>query len=91
MDDDSVDLTIMRRRPGATVRSVRLDVQLKATYTDCVSGDHIAYPLPIRNYDDLRPSNVAAPRILVVVTMHPDAGRRLVHTEDNLAFHRCGY
>ena len=91
VDDDSVDLTIMRRRPGTTVRSVRLDVQLKATYTDCVRADHIVYPLSIKNYDDLRPSNVAAPRILVVVTMHPEAGRWLLHTEDNLALHRCGY
>jgi len=91
VDDDSVDLTLMRRRIGSTIRSPRLDVQLKATYTDCIDADHISYPLPIKNYDDLRPTNLAVPRILVVVTMNADAGQWLLHSEANLALYKCGY
>ena len=91
VDDDSIDLILKRRREGTRIRSQQLDIQLKSTYTDCVKADHIAYSLKIKNYNDLRPLNVAVARILVIVTMYPEAGNWLDHTEDNLRLFKCGY
>ena len=67
VDDDSVDLTLgATRRHGATRKAPRLDVQVKCTETDDGSGDTLAYPLPLKNYDDLRVEEVHVPHILVV-------------------------
>jgi hypothetical protein len=73
VDDDSIDLILKRRREGTKIRSQQLDIQLKSTYTDCVKADHIAYPLKIKNYNDLRIINVAVARVLVIVIMNPEA------------------
>lgn len=91
VDDDSIDLILKRRREGTKIRSQQLDIQLKSTYTDCVKTDHVAYSLKIKYYNDLRPINVAVARVLVIVTMNPEAGNWLDHTEDNLSLFKCGY
>lgn len=91
VDDDSIDLILKRKREGTRIRSQQLDIQLKATYTDCLKEHHVAYPLKIKNYNELRPTNVAVARILVIVTMNPEAGDWLEHTEDNLSLFKCGY
>ena len=91
VDDDSIDLILKRRREGTKIRSQQLDIQLKSTYTDCVKADHVAYPLEIKNYNDLRLINVAVARVLVIVTMNPEAGNWLDHTEDSLSLFKCGY
>lgn len=49
VDDDSVDGIIMAdfgRRP-------RLEIQAKATSQDMSSGDHIRFPLKVKNYNEL--------------------------------------
>jgi hypothetical protein len=91
VDNDSIDLILKRKREGTKIRSQQLDIQLKSTYTDCVRADHIAYSLKIKNYNELRPLNVAVARVLVIVTMNPEAGNWLDHTEDNLSLFKCGY
>lgn len=91
VDDDSVDLTLRKRTVNTPVRSPKLDIQLKATYADCVNDTHLAYPLSIKNYDELRADNYVVPRILVVVHMKPQIEDWLLHSEGNLALHRCGY
>jgi hypothetical protein len=91
VDDDSIDLILKRKRPGTAVRSPQLDIQLKATYTDCIREGHISYPLSIKNYDEFRPVNVAVPRILVVVAMNPEAGAWIEHSQESLSLRKCGY
>lgn len=49
VDDDSIDLILKRKREGTRIRSQQLDIQLKATYTDCLKENHVAYPLKIKN------------------------------------------
>lgn len=92
VDDDSVDLSLSDRGAGGTTRSPRLELQLKSTSRiDLLHEDHIAFPLPVKNYDDLRPDNLLVPRILVVVFLPEDLDHWIVHTEDQMALRRCGY
>jgi hypothetical protein len=91
VDNDSVDLTLYRRSPGTPVRSPRLDLQLKATGADCIHDNDVAFPLSLKNYDDLRPTDVAVPRMLVVVAMPAEIQEWMEHDEERLALRRCGY
>jgi len=91
VDDDSIDLTLKRRTVGTPRRSPRLDLQIKATTDDCIRDDHIAFPLSIKNYDDLRDETVAAPRILVVVVVPPEVQDWTTHSEEQLILCRCAY
>lgn len=67
VDDDSVDLGIAMRGGRGTVRSPRLEVQLKCTAAPNWQSDLMRFPLKRKNYDDLRVDNVLAPRMLIVV------------------------
>jgi hypothetical protein len=64
-DDDSVDWTLSCRlsfRP-------KIDVQVKTWIGDDHATDPIKYPLKAKNYNDLVPTDLMAPRILVLVTI----------------------
>jgi hypothetical protein len=91
IDNDSVDLTLMRRTTTTAVRSPKLDVQLKTTALDVVKNGHIAFPLSMKNYDELRPTNLSVPRILVVVLVPQDVHEWTAHSEAELALRRCSY
>jgi hypothetical protein len=91
VDDDSVDLGIANRGGNGTTRSPRLELQLKCTDQDIV-GDHtVDFPLKLKNYNDLRPTNVMVPRILVVVTVPRNVNEWTVHAETELLLRHCGY
>jgi len=70
--------------------SPRLEVQLKATSVDCLRETHLAFPLPLKNYDDLRQSTLV-PRILVILLLPADAQQWVTQSEDELIARRCAY
>ena len=91
VDDDSVDLGIARRGGAGTVRSPRLELQLKCHAAPTPGEPTFGFPLKLKNYDDLRDDRVQVSRILVVVLV-PDAPEDwLDHSEAQLALRRCGY
>ena len=90
-DDDSVDLLFQQRGGGGKVRSPRLEAQLKCTEIAIVHDDHIAYPIKIKNYEDLRSKDLLVPRILIVVTVPDNLNDWLNHSEGELAVRKCGY
>jgi hypothetical protein len=45
----------------------------------------------MKNYNELRATNVSISRLLVVVVVPPDLGDWTLHSEDELALRRCGY
>src|SRR5713226_3133366 len=90
-DDDSVDWGIGARGGKGTIRSPRVELQLKCTSRDVVKEDRIAFPLPMKNYDELRSDDYQVPRILVVVIVPGAVGEWLTQSESALALHRCGY
>lgn len=86
VDDDSVDGIILSRigkRP-------RLEFQLKATGQEVLRDDHVAFPLPLKNYDDLRIETIT-PRLLIVVVMPGNKDEWLDQSEDALCLRRCAY
>ncbi|MBF0614325.1 MAG: DUF4365 domain-containing protein [Magnetococcales bacterium] len=92
VDDDSVDLTIAARGGKGTVRSPRLDIQLKCTANAAIDeGKTFSFPLKIKNYDDLRDEQVMVPRVLVVVRVPDDVAEWSEVAEDQLLLRHCGY
>ena len=91
VDDDSIDLIFQRRGGGGIVRSPRVEAQVKCTDAASINPAHVAYPLKLKNYDELRPVDVLVPRILIVVIVPTILGDWLNHSEQELAMRRCGY
>ena len=91
VDDDSVDLTLHQTGGRGTVRSPKLDLQLKCKAMVTPLEDEFPHSIKLKNYDDLRDETVLVPRILVVVLVPDDPADWLGHTEVELALRRCGY
>jgi hypothetical protein len=91
-DDDSVDVTIASRGGGGSVRSPKVDVQLKC-HMGQLSGDPFSYALKLKNYEDLSPpmTEFQVPRILVVVIVPDDVGAWATHTPESLILQHCAY
>lgn len=85
-DTDSVDGILMSdqgRRP-------RVDFQAKSTTRDLLRGDSIHFPLPVKNYNELR-ADTMVPRILVVLLMPADAEEWLAQSAEELCLRHCAY
>lgn len=91
VDDDSVDISIHQRGTNGTVRSPQLDLQVKATAVPTTMEDRIAFPLKMKNYDDLRPENLMVPRLLVLVLVPENPAEWIEHTDEEMVMRRCGY
>lgn len=91
VDDDSVDIVFQSKGyVGCTFRSPQIQIQLKCTSQSLVDGDVIKFPLPIKNYEDLRGDNVIAPRYLAVLLVPEDIAEWVQHNEDHIAlFNSC--
>lgn len=93
VDDDSVDVVLAasgRVHHKAMLRSPRLEVQLKATAQDLLRAEHLAFPLPLKNYNDLRDRSMI-PRLLVVLHLPSNLDEWLEQTEDYMISRRCAY
>ncbi len=71
-DEDSVDWFLHVRGPYGKFRSPSFGVQLKASSL-AFRNDTIAYPLKLKNYDDLRAQGFLVPRVLILVHL-PEKG-----------------
>jgi len=91
VDDDSIDIGISARGPVGSVRSPKLDVQLKCTADGILSSDYLTYQIKLKNYDDLRQGDYQNPRILVVVTVPEDVADWLTQTDKRPVLSHCGY
>ena len=93
VDHDSVDIVIGARgfvNEHAITHSPKIEVQLKATSAPGLKNDHLAFPLPLKNYNDLRlPS--CLPRYLFVLHLPPEEGRWLEVLEDGMISRSCAY
>jgi hypothetical protein len=93
VDEDSVDLMLSQRGGRGTIRSPRLEIQLKCTEKEAILGEDGTFPfsIPRKNYDDLRDITLHVPRILVVVFVPADVEDWLSQKEEELVMRRCGY
>ena len=86
VDRDSVD-GVLR---GDTGRRPRIEFQAKATSQNVLRESHLAFPLPITNYNQLRINSIL-PRILIVVLMPVEETQWLKQTTDELCLRHCAY
>jgi hypothetical protein len=92
VDDDSIDIGFCRKGGSGTIRSPRLEAQLKCTSADILKDDYLHFSLIKKNYDDLRIENVHVPRILIVVLVPGVILDCIEHTkEDAVVLRKCGY
>jgi Domain of unknown function (DUF4365) len=91
-DNDSIDAYIVGHGPvKGKGYSPRLGVQLKCTARLHPKDGALAYPLPIKNYDDLRRTETNAARVLVVVCVPDGWQARVQWTPEELRLARCAY
>ncbi len=85
-DVDSVDGIIL----STTGRRPKIDFQAKATTQDMLRHGMVHFPLPVKNYNDLRAETIS-PRILVVFLMPSDSHDWTAQTEEELCIRYCAY
>ena len=86
VDRDSVDGTLKAdfgKRP-------RIEFQAKATARDVVRQSYIHFPLPVKNYNDLR-GEAINPRILIVLIMPEEIREWVTQTDEELCLRNCAY
>lgn len=59
VDDDSIDFSIKTKNYIGVFSRPVLDIQLKCYRTAAINSEKFAYPLKIKNYNDLRITNVS--------------------------------
>lgn len=91
VDDDSVDLELsIKDIPKARYSRGRLDLQLKSTSDFKITNGEFSFPLPIKNYNDLR-AKVVYPRILVVLLLPALLQEWSKQTQKYLSIRYCAY
>lgn len=93
VDDDSVDLILSKKGGGTVFRSPRLEIQVKCAdqTTLQITPTNIHFPLKLKNYDELRSTDLLVPRILLVVLVPNILTDWLNWTSQELALRRAGY
>lgn len=89
-DDDSVDAVLSARGLVGKVRSPSLRVQLKCTACSR-HAPPTSFPLPLKNYNDMRPTDLQVPHLLVVLEVPDDLAWWTRQRADYLALRRCAY
>jgi hypothetical protein len=93
VDVDSVELIISasgKVNERSVTRSPRLAVQLKASSSLKLQSEHLVFPLPIKNYDNLR-REMLVPSILVVLVLPKNPSHWLETTEECMISRNCAY
>lgn len=89
-DYQSVDLTVESNQSGTRVEHPRLELQLKSTSLDDGHGEHLSYPLALKNYNDLRKKTLV-PRLLVIISVKSNIPREWLSEEpETLILHGKG-
>lgn len=91
VDDDSVDISIGRSGGNGTIRSPKCDIQLKCTSQDVIKDEVIHFALPLKNYNDLRDTDLHVPKILVILLVPECVSEWLKQNEQALLMHHCAY
>jgi hypothetical protein len=94
-DDHSVDIELIRLSAcdGEDIKVVdpQLGIQAKCTAHEFPKNGVIKFPLPLKNYKDLRKVKLSVPRILVIHTIPAEIEHWLLHSEEGMLLRRCSY
>lgn len=92
-DRGSVDVVISADGgfpDDAVLQHAVMQIQLKATSQIVNGGVEFSFPLPIKNYNELR-ARSQAPRLLLVFLMPEDPAHWLTVDQDTLIARRCAH
>lgn len=90
VDDDSVDVYLVGKNYPGKVRNPQIQLQLKCTSQNLVSGSVIKFQLKRKNYDDLRGKNVLCPRYLAVLLVPNHESEWIEHSDEGMLLrHSC--
>ena len=77
---------------NSTLTSFTVDIQLKSTSVIVgEANDRYSHKLPIKNYNELRSTECAAPQLLVVLQLPNDDNQWLTHSVEELVFRKCAF
>lgn len=92
VDDQSIDLDVDGKFPTATKnRFPKISLQLKATSQNVVKNGVIKFPLPRKNYDDLKNDRLIVPRYLIVLLVPDDPDDWIQHHSGHMSLHDTCY
>lgn len=91
VDDDSIDLIIRGRNFKGIFRNPQIDIQLKCTSSDNEDREYFKFVLPIKNYNDLRGTNLSTPRYLFVLVVPDNCQDWLTHENEFSTIKHCCY
>jgi hypothetical protein len=91
-DQDSLDMTFAAPDTAEAPGS-KLDAQLKCSHNIAPEAGNFSFPLPVKNYNDLRwpDGDYYVPRILIVVHVPTDPADWLVSDHEKMTLKRCAY
>lgn len=87
-DHDSIDWTLSCR---LAPRRPKIDIQVKSTATANGTDTAIHYPLKRKNYDELIPTDLLAPRLLVLIVVPANPLAWLTASSEALVLRHCAY
>ena len=93
VDNDSVDVSIKARgklQSDSIYLSPQIDIQLKSSSQIETKGNYLHFPLPLKNYNDLRVKHMV-PRYLVVLNLPVDKTEWLILSSEQLVMKKCAY
>jgi Domain of unknown function (DUF4365) len=92
VDDDSIDFIVCGSGFKGKISRPKLDIQLKCQiHRECIGKDGFTYPLKIKNYDDLRATDIMVPRLLIVVVVPKQVSDWLTQSDNEAQMKYCGY
>lgn len=89
-DYDSVDVLLRKRVEAGRIKKPMIEAQIKSTTTAIVRNGKFTFPLPVKNYNDLREFSVN-PRILIVLLLPADRRKWVVQYPGALLVKQCAY
>lgn len=91
VDDDSIDIQLSGKGFVGLIRNPMVQLQLKCTSRELISGEVIKFALSRKNYDDLRGQNVICPRYLVVLLVPEEHNSWIQHHDAFMSLHNTCY
>lgn len=91
VDDDSIDLVLGGKNFTGNLRNPAIELQLKCTASPKVSNGILKFKLSLKNYNDLRGTNILSPRYLVILLVPNDLQDWIGHDPQHMTLHNLCY
>lgn len=91
LDHDGVDLQVACPGPRGTIRSPKIEFQIKSSSRTEVKGDALHHRLKAKHFNHLAGPGFQVPRFLALVIVPSDVGRYAICTEEVMRLSTAAY